>query len=91
MYLNVGFVVIRDFNAKRTLHPRTYVGLVLIFCGLSKIWVINLLYFTFTNHLVWYRQMAYLAYIVFKGLRPGVYTSWHETHAQVSGYQGVVY
>ena len=35
--------------------------------------------------------MAYLAYVVFKGLHPGVYTSWHETHAQVSGYRGAVY
>ena len=35
--------------------------------------------------------MAYLAYVLFKGLRPGVYTSWHEAYAQVSGYRGAVY
>ena len=35
--------------------------------------------------------MAYLVYVEFKGLCPGVYTSWHETHAQVSRYRGGVY
>ena len=35
--------------------------------------------------------MAYLAYVVFRGRGPGVYTSWHATHAQIDGYRGAVY
>ena len=35
--------------------------------------------------------MAYPAYVVFKGLNPGVYTSWQATQAQVNGYRGAVF